>query len=149
MNKPQIETPIYKEWQIAKISSFAPHLLVFPSIWLVFAPINSDFGLWFGIFATALSIALRLALAKRITVTATYLQIGKATIPRVFLGPVEVIEAERHFSEKGSSLDTRAFLALKGLPGLLKITNTDPQDPTPYILVSTRRPRELQRALND
>lgn len=100
-----------------------------------------------GILATGLSIAIRLALAKRIRVTPEVLNVGKAVIPREFLGTVEVISAENQFNERGALLNSRAYLALKGLPGLVKIDNIDANDPTPYLLISTRRPEELKKAL--
>lgn len=121
--------------------------MVFPSFWLVFAPLNADFGLILGIFATVFSVWIRFALSKRIVVTSRELNVGKARIPREILGKVTVVEKSQQFAEKGPKLDARAFVALKALDGLVKIANTDATDPTPYILVSTRRPEQLRQAL--
>lgn len=123
--------------------------MVFPSFWLVFAPLNEELGLVLGVVATAFSVWLRFALSKRIVVTSSELVIGKARIPRTVLGRATAIEPTEHFAEKGPKLDARAFVALKALDGLVRIENTDVADPTPYILVSTRRPEQLVTALSN
>jgi hypothetical protein len=70
-------------------------------------------------------------------------------IPRKALGKAISVSAQDQFTERGSNLDSRAFLALKsGLPGLVKIEVTDDEDPTPYLLISTRRASELVELLN-
>ncbi|MEY4492422.1 MAG: hypothetical protein RL085_833, partial [Actinomycetota bacterium] len=75
--------------------------------------------------------------------------IGNALIPRKALGKAVSVATQDQFNERGSNLDSRAFLALKsGLPGLVKIEVTDDEDPTPYLLISTRRASELVELLN-
>jgi hypothetical protein len=59
-----------------------------------------------------------------------------------------VIVQSEQFSERGPRLDARAFVALKALSGLVKVQVEDSNDPTPYILISTRRPTQLAEALN-
>jgi hypothetical protein len=122
--------------------------MVFPSFWLVLAPLNEDLGLVLGILATALSVWIRFAISKRILVSKDSLQIGKAIIPRSALGQAIAIDKSEQFSERGPRLDARAFVALKALSGLVKVQVEDSNDPTPYILISTRRPTQLAEALN-
>jgi len=122
--------------------------MVFPSFWLVLAPLNEDLGLVLGILATALSVWIRFAMSKRILVSKDSLQIGKAIIPRSALGQAIAIDKSEQFSERGPRLDARAFVALKALSGLVKVQVEDSNDPTPYILISTRRPTQLAEALN-
>ena len=147
MKETQPDRPLFSEWQLPRFTTFIPHLMVFPSFWLVFAPLNADLGLILGVLATAFSVWIRFALSKRIVVTKRVLMVGKARIPREVLGQVTVIEKSEQFAEKGPKLDARAYVALKALDGLVKIENTDAADPTPYILVSTRRPEQLRQAL--
>jgi len=66
--------------------------MVFPSFWLVFAPLNADLGLILGVLATVFSVWIRFALSKRIVVTKRELMVGKARIPSEVLGRVTVIE---------------------------------------------------------
>lgn len=50
---------------------------------------------------------------------------------------------------KGPKLSPAAILLLRGDIGpVVKIEIADPQDPTPYLLLSSRRARELVRALS-
>jgi hypothetical protein len=148
MSNPRLESAIYQEWQLPRASTFIPHLMVFPSFWIVLAPINADLGLILGILASALSVWIRFAMSKKIIVSEEFLQIGKATIPRSVLGQAIAISKSEQFSERGPRLDARAFVALKALSGLVKVQVEDSNDPTPYILISTRRPTQLAEALN-
>lgn len=143
------EIPIYREWQLPRAATFIPHLMVFPSFWLILAPINNDFGLVLGVTATVFSIWFRFALSKRITVTSNALRVGKASIPRSAIGVAESIAKSEQFGERGPKLDARAFVALQALDGLVKVELVDPNDPTPYLLISTRRPEQLARVLNN
>lgn len=141
---------LFKEWQLPNVTSFLPNLLFAPAVWLVFAPLNQTVGTIGGLTLTALSIGLRLAVAKRIIVTRDALQIGSADIPRSVLGAAESISAENQFAERGPLLDSRSFLALKGgLPGLVKVQVIDENDETPYLLISTRRAEELISSLKN
>jgi hypothetical protein len=143
------EQVLFSEWQLPNPTSFLPNLLFAPAIWLVFAPIDQTIGTFAGITLTIATIALRFLVAKIIIVSSQTLSIGKADIPRAALGHSEAIDGAEQFAERGSRLDARAFLALKsGLPGLVKITVIDQTDPTPYLLVATRKPDQLIKALS-
>lgn len=149
MAESEEQTTLYREFQIANLSSFLPNLLIAPAVWLVFAPINDQIGLVTSIALTLASIAIRIFTTRTIAVTPDSLRIGNAVIPRKALGEAVSVSAQDQFTERGSNLDSRAFLALKsGLPGLVKIQVTDAEDPTPYLLISTRRASELVELLN-
>lgn len=149
MAESEEQTTLYREFQIANLSSFLPNLLIAPAVWLVFAPINDQIGLVTSIALTLASIAIRIFTTRTIAVTPDSLRIGNAVIPRKALGEAVSVSTQDQFTERGSNLDSRAFLALKsGLPGLVKIEVTDDEDPTPYLLISTRRASELVELLN-
>jgi hypothetical protein len=149
MAESEEQTTLYREFQIANLSSFLPNLLIAPAVWLVFAPINDQIGLVTSIVLTLASIAIRIFTTRTIAVTIDSLRIGNALIPRKALGKAVEVRKQDQFTERGSNLDSRAFLALKsGLPGLVKIEVTDDEDPTPYLLISTRRASELVELLN-
>jgi hypothetical protein len=142
------EKAIYNEWQYPRVSSFAPLILLIPAIWIVAAPFNTDIGLAIGAFLAGVAALLKLRTAKRIVVTEKLLLLGSAQIPRTALGRVEIVPSDHHFAERGSKLDARAFVFLKyGLPEMVKISVTDPKDPTPYILISTRNAKQLRACL--
>lgn len=74
---------------------------------------------------------------------------GRAAIPVALLGPVTTLDAPGMRTELGPRLDARAYVCLRAWArtGVL-VPLEDPQDPTPYWLVSTRRPHDLARALD-
>jgi hypothetical protein len=141
------KTPIYQEWQLPNAASFLANLIVFPSIWLVLAPINPTLGWWLAGIGTATSVVVRVWASKMILVTEDYLIVGNAEIPRAVIASVTEITKEDQFAEKGPKLDARAFVALRSLKELVRIEIADSSDPTPYVLISTRRAKELVSAL--
>jgi hypothetical protein len=149
MQPSDMNAPKFQEWQLPNAGSFLANLIVFPSFWLVSAPINPDFGWWFAGVTTLLSVLIRILVSKRIIVTGDRLSIGKASIPLSAIGAVTEIEPENQFAEKGPLLDARAYLALKSLNGLVKVDISDKNDPTPYLLISTRRPKDLAKSLQN
>ncbi len=73
---------------------------------------------------------------------------GSFEIPLQALGDAEIFTGEEARLERGPRLDARAKLAIRGdIDQVVKIQVVDSEDPTPYILVSTRRPEELVAAL--
>lgn len=82
-----------------------------------------------------------------IRVTETFSR-GSFEVPLDALGEAEVFTGEEARLERGPRLDARAKLAIRGdVDPVVKVRVIDPLDPTPYILVSTRRPEELVAAL--
>ena len=58
--------------------------MIAPAIWMALAPINPDLGLVIGLLFTAVTVALRFVIAKRILVDNSNLKLGQATIPLKF-----------------------------------------------------------------
>ncbi|MFI9582758.1 DUF3093 domain-containing protein [Streptomyces sp. NPDC052236] len=84
----------------------------------------------------------------RIRVVADSLVAGDARIPLSALGEPEVLDAEEARAWRLHKADPRAFMLLRSyVPTALRIEITDPADPTPYVYVSTRRPKALAAAL--
>lgn len=84
----------------------------------------------------------------RIVVTDEWLQAGRARIERRYLGQVEALDIARMRAVSGPEADARAFLVLRPyVKAGVRLTLDDPRDPTPYWLVSSRRPRALAAAL--
>jgi hypothetical protein len=69
-------------------------------------------------------------------------------MPRSVVGSAQAFEGDEATAERGVRLDARAWLLLRGwIPGVVRVEVDDPQDPTPYWLVSSRRPETLAQAL--
>ncbi|MGW4046300.1 DUF3093 domain-containing protein [Streptomyces sp. NPDC004721] len=85
----------------------------------------------------------------RIRVVGGLLIAGEAKIPVTALGEAEVLDAEEARAWRTHKADTRAFLLLRAyIPGALRVIVTDPEDPTPYLYLSTREPEQLAQALS-
>lgn len=84
----------------------------------------------------------------RIRVVSGQLVAGKARIPVSALGAVEVLEKEEARAWRSHKADPSAFMVLRAyVPTAVRIEVSDPQDPTPYVYLSTRRPKRLAAAL--
>jgi hypothetical protein len=76
------------------------------------------------------------------------LSAGRAQIPVSLVGDVVAFDGEDAVLERGQRLNVRAFLVIRGgIRGVVKVNIVDPDDPTPYWLLSTRRPTELAAAI--
>ena len=96
--------------------------------------------------ATALIMAL--LSRTRVAVADGELWVLKAHLPLEFIGEVDVVPAEKKRHALGPGLDRKAYVMHRGWVGpLLRVHLTDPEDPTPYWLFSTRHPERLKAAL--
>jgi hypothetical protein len=84
----------------------------------------------------------------RVAVEGDQLLVRDARLPLRFVGEVEVFTAEQKRKVLGPHLDPAAFVVHRGWVGpVLRVQLTDPADPTPYWLFSTRRPERLAEIL--
>ena len=84
----------------------------------------------------------------RLAVHDGVLEAGTARIDLQHLGACEPLDADGTRRVLGVEADARAFLVTRPyLKRSVRVTVTDPADPTPYWLLSTRRPRRLVAAL--
>lgn len=80
--------------------------------------------------------------------TEQLLIVNRASLDRTVIGELTQITQENIFAERGPKLDFRAFTVFQGtVKSAVKIQLNDPSDPTPYWLISTRRPAQLIAAL--
>ncbi|MFH9197645.1 DUF3093 domain-containing protein [Streptomyces anulatus] len=85
----------------------------------------------------------------RIRVVAGALVAGDARIPLSALGEPEVLNAEEARAWRTYKADARAFMLLRGyVETAVRVEVTDPDDPTPYVYLSTRNPQGLAAALS-
>ena len=127
---------------------FLATALVIPASLLVFLPINRTAGVVVAIVLYLGCVALLLLSSPAITVDATELVAGKARLPLALIGTVEGFAGAEATLERGQRLDSRAWLLIRGwVDPVARIEVTDPADPVPYWLVSTRKPDELAAAI--
>ena len=109
--------------------------------------------LWVALTGTAVLVVLVLTLflgygAARISVHDGVLTAGRARIPLAHVGEVLPLDADDTRRLAGRDADARAYLLLRPyLRRAVRIGIDDPADPTPYWLVSTRRPERLAAVL--
>jgi hypothetical protein len=86
----------------------------------------------------------------RIRVTDDELWVADAHLPLRFLGEVEVLSAQDKRTALGRDLDPAAYVMHRGwVKGALRVRLTDPDDPTPYWVFSTRSPDRLAGLLRE
>lgn len=86
--------------------------------------------------------------AARVSVADGVLRAGRAHIAAEHVGAVTALDAEAMRLQAGRDADARAFLLLRPyLKRGVRVDLTDPTDPTPYWLISSRRPERLAAAL--
>lgn len=119
-----------------------------PTLILVIAPWSVVLGVAVAtVFYVAVVVAL-VTTAPRIELTETELRVGKAHIERRYIGAASAYAGSHAVTARGTGLDARAWIFLRGwVNPVVRVDITDPNDPTPYWLFSTRRPEQLVAAL--
>jgi hypothetical protein len=127
---------------------FIATALVIPASILVFLPINQIAGPVVGVALYAAILVLIAVGSPAIDVTATDVIAGRARLPLRFVGAVTPYRADDATEQRGPKLDARAWLLIRGwVSPIVRIDLTDPDDPTPYWIVSTRHPEEFAKAI--
>lgn len=73
---------------------------------------------------------------------------GQASIPVTLLGPATALDAAAMRHALGPGLDVRSYICMRGwIATGVRVELNDPDDPTPYWLISSRRPHDLVTAL--
>jgi hypothetical protein len=76
------------------------------------------------------------------------LYVGNAHLPLEHVGAVEVFTAKDKRAVLGRGLDPTAFVLHRSWVGpLVRVEVTDPEDPTPYWVFSTRYPEQVASVL--
>lgn len=78
------------------------------------------------------------------------LAVDQARLPLSFIGEVAVLDSAQTREVRSRRIDARNFVLVKSWAASQSIfvTLTDPDDPHPAWLVSSRHPRELMEAIN-
>jgi hypothetical protein len=125
-------------------------LVVFAAmVSVAFVPLDPRAAVVVGLAVLGAGAAVLVGLAPRVEVRDGVLRAGGAFIPVDLLGDAVALDADATRVELGPRLDARAHLCLRGwIHSAVRVEVLDPQDPTPYWVVSTRRPEALVAALH-
>jgi hypothetical protein len=142
------EAIVYQERVRPNFGTFLATAALIPAITLVSEPFDFRIGL---IIGSVLVLAIwwtMFFLSPVIRVREKSLSVGVVSIPRSLLGRIEVIAKDQIFQERGPKLEPAAFKVFQGtVKTAVKIEISDPSDPTPYWIISTRKPIQLASAL--
>jgi hypothetical protein len=142
------ESPLYKERVLPNLGTFAAVSALLPSIAIISEPFDIRIGMATGVLAVVTIWTLLIVRAPKIELSKLELKVGRVTILRNLLGEAEVITKSQIFLERGPKLDPGAHKVFQGsVKTAIKIPIADPEDPTPYWLISTRNPIELAELL--
>jgi hypothetical protein len=139
--------------------AFRERLWPGPAGWLVVAglgalvglivyPVSPGLARGVGIGATALALVVAAALTPRVEVAGGELRAGRAHVPVSLLDNATPLTGDALRAALGPGLDARAYVCLRGwVHSAVRVELADPDDPTPYWIVSTRRPDRVLSAL--
>ncbi|MFF1291701.1 MULTISPECIES: DUF3093 domain-containing protein [unclassified Streptomyces] len=140
---------VYDERLTAPRAWWAIAILFGLSLALIFLP--------YGIVAALIALAIGTCLAAtyvsaqgsaRIRVTGDTLFVMDARIPLTALGKPEVLAGEEARAWRTYKADLRAFMVMRSfITTAVRVEVLDPEDPTPYLYLSTRTPDRLAEAI--
>jgi hypothetical protein len=134
----------------------SPPLSLWAGIWLGSAALGLSFFVALGPAAGLLALLVPGLLLSAVLVRSAAvvrvedgdLVAGPARIPVTLLGPVEVLDPEGARAVRGPASDPSAYHLIRGwVPAGIRVAVRDPQDPTPYWFVASRRPADLAAAV--
>ena len=148
LEKPDVK--LYSERVLPNFGTFAAVFVLFPSIVIISEPFDLGVGLAIGSVAVSTIWALLYFRAPRIVLTQNYLSVARVRISRKLLGDPVEIGKDNIFAERGPKLDPAAHKVFQGsVKTAVKIPIEDPEDPTPYWLVSSRNPNKIVQLLRN
>ncbi|WP_350349746.1 DUF3093 domain-containing protein [Agromyces sp. G08B096] len=141
--------PDYRERMWPSPWIYVSSLLLIPASILVLAPVSLPAGIVTGLVLYLGGVGALSLTAPVVEVADGRLRAGRAEIATALTGEAVAAEGDAARTELGTGLDARAFLVIRGwIRPVVRIPIADPADPTPYWLVSSRRPNELAAAIN-
>ncbi|MET8029607.1 DUF3093 domain-containing protein [Streptomyces avermitilis] len=145
----QLSAPPYEERLTAPRTWWLMCFLVGVSMALILLPFGTLPLLGGLVGGTAVAAVVASSYGSiRIRVVGDSLIAGEAKIPVSALGEAEIMDQEEARAWRTYKANPRAFMLLRSyIPTALRVEVTDPQDPTPYLYLSTREPERLAAAL--
>jgi hypothetical protein len=141
---------IYQERLRVPLRWWVQATMFLATLWLAFVVALPGWLAWTAsgaLFAGVFGILSWLGSA-RVEVRDGALHAGQATIPLARIGAAEALDKDATRRIHGIDADARAFLVTRPyIARSVKVVLDDPDDPTPYWLISSRHPRQLAAAL--
>ncbi|MFG6445622.1 DUF3093 domain-containing protein [Microbacterium sp. P06] len=142
------ERPAYRERLSPSLWALVAAAVCAPITALVLTPVDTTLALVAGVVVGVAIIAALVAASPTIEVDDGVLRAGKAHIDVAWLGEPVAVEGDEARQSRGAGLDPRSWLLIRGgIDGVVTIPVTDPDDPTPAWVLSTRTPDRLAAAV--
>jgi hypothetical protein len=140
----------YQERLSVPLRWWAQGTMLVASLWLALVVALPEPLAW-AISGAAMALMVGLLLSygsARVVVADAELHVGRARIGAVHVGAATALDADATRRLAGVDADARAHLLLRPyLKRAVRVEIIDPDDPTPYWLVSTRHPDRLASAV--
>ena len=118
--------------------------LLVPTTLLIFRPLTWVVGVVVGLLLWLASVGFLWFSAPVLLITGRELQAGRARLEHPYIDRIEQVTRDMARDEKGILLDARAHLVIRPwITTAVKVYLNDSRDPTPYWLVSTRKPQTV------
>ncbi|WP_217132414.1 DUF3093 domain-containing protein [Leucobacter chinensis] len=131
-------------------SFFLAVLLLIPALTVLFTPYSLQAGIIAGVVAYALVCAIFILTSRKVEVQDGVFNAGGVKIDVKHLGEIEVLDSQQLRVAIGRRLDARAYLCVSGwVHSGVRVTITDPDDNTPYWVVTSRKPKHLAAAIRE
>ncbi|MFZ8888254.1 MAG: DUF3093 domain-containing protein [Aquiluna sp.] len=144
-----MQLAIYKERLYPSVSFSIALALSGPMVLLASLPFGTGLAIALGLMVPlGLNLVVQL-LAPKITVANGRLVADRISVPISALGKSSELSKEEFTKALGPKADPRAQLMIRGyVPGGVKFEVAVPEDPTAYLLISSRNPKKLAIALD-
>jgi hypothetical protein len=143
-----VQTLQFEERLYPSAGMYLAYSLLSPMVLLAAAPFGWPLAIALGSVTLLTVLVFSSVLSPLVVVDSERLLAGRMSIPLSVIGNATEIAKSDLRTELGPQLDARAQLMIRGdLMGAVKVEIADPNDPTPYLMISTRRPKELVSAL--
>ena len=120
-----------------------------PASLLVFLPISLVLGVISSIVLYAAIVIVLILTTPTVEVTGTVIRAGRARIESRFVRASTAFAGDEATAELGVRLDARSWLLVRGwIPDVVRIDLSDPNDPTPYWIVSSRHATAFAAAID-
>lgn len=143
-------SPAYRERLGVPLRWWVQGTMLVATLWLAVVVALPPVAAWIitAIAMALLSLGLWAYGAARVVVDHDTFRAGRAHIAGSHIGAVSALDPGQTRRIAGMDADARAYLLLRPyLKRAVRVEITDPADPAPYWLVSTRHPDELAAAL--
>lgn len=144
----QNTTQTYKERLTPSLWLLVSAAVVAPMVALTLTPVDTTLALALGIVVAAMFISALILASPVIRVTGTELRAGRAHIDVMHLGLPEDLTGPDAAQARGPGLNHASWHLIRGgIDGVVRVAITDPDDPAPFWVLSSRTPDRLAAAI--